>query len=261
MRFTKQLTALTCALALFAGGAHAREPSTCDAPEQSPSLAGDAARFLFALQAAFGGRKCETIGYTTSKDYEAVKTIETAPTEEVMDSALEAVDRGLVLGLFSSYRPGSFRDIMESKNKKSILGIAANGQKTRVHCPTTCTAGSLNRTAIQQGLPFMVPYEILKHVEERSEIGRTKAWHDVAAIIWSKEYSYNFKDKNAQMSRDYQVDRPDIHAARSAAKNISDNKQQSNGASDIKVTDGGTTADVVEVAAEDCDEMCLSERM
>lgn len=257
MRFTKQLTALTCALALFAGGAHAREPNSCDNSQRIDFV--DA--FSLSLELIFGSKKCETIGYTTTPAYEAVKTIETAPTEEVMKSALEAVEEGTMIMLFSSLRGGSFMDI-KNENKKSILGIAANGQKTRVHCPTTCTAGSLNRTAIQQGLPFMVPYEVLRHVEERSEIGRTKAWHDVAAIIWSKEYSYNFPyDRNAEMSRDYQVDRPDIHAARSAAKNISDNKQQSNGASDIKVTDGGTTADVVEVAAEECDAFCESEKM
>ena len=85
MRFTKQLTALACALGLWVGGAHASEPNTCENKDSWT----EAEKFKAMFAGLFGGQTpCETIGYTTTAAYKALKTIETGPTVEVMSKAL-----------------------------------------------------------------------------------------------------------------------------------------------------------------------------
>lgn len=67
-----------------------------------------------------GGSKCKTIGCTTTKAYEAVKTIETAPVEEVMTSALEAIGEGTIIMAFNILG-GEVREL-ETENKKIDTG-------------------------------------------------------------------------------------------------------------------------------------------
>jgi hypothetical protein len=135
-----------------------------------------------------------------------------------------------------------------------IIGVTAGGERKKLYCGTArpCTAGSLNKVAIEQGLEFMVPADMLATAGDYPN-----AWEDVAAILWSKEFADDYEDSNAKSARNTLTTNANVYAR---------NRKTSQQAADEQQTNDGntnTTAGVVvnTTAVVDCDALCESERM
>ena len=125
-----------------------------------------------------------------------------------------------------------------------IIGVTAGGERKILYCGTArpCTAGSLNKAAIAQGLEFMVPADMLETAGVYEG-----AWEDVAAILWSEEFATTYKDTNAESARDTLATNANVYAANRKTSQQAAAKQQTN--------DGNNNTTV------DCDALCESEKL
>lgn len=147
-----------------------------------------------------------------------------------------------------------------------IIGVTAGGERKKLYCGTArpCTAGSLNKAAIAQGLEFMVPADMLATAGDYAY-----AWEDVAAILWSEEFADRYKDSNAKSARDTLATKPNVYAANRKTSLQAAAKQQTNDGNNNTTFDDNedvaddTPADVVvdTSVVVDCDALCESEKL
>jgi hypothetical protein len=263
MRFTKHLTAIACAVAVLSVSApHLRAQEVYSGQEADGMFWHPGIGFLEVL---FGSYRTDLEGVDQQKGY-----IKKNKKKEDYDSFWAGTNEDVKYpkNLLPDYacQPDNqscktTKDAIYAISSKVgieyndvIIGVTAGGERKKLYCGTArpCTAGSLNKVAIEQGLEFMVPADMLATAGDYPN-----AWEDVAAILWSKEFADDYEDSNAKSARNTLTTNANVYAR---------NRKTSQQAADEQQTNDGntnTTAGVVvnTTAVVDCDALCESERM
>ena len=163
MRFSKQLTACLCVVAMVASGAHADQKDDNLSPLFVAALIGG----IFLSTAGNAGNLSTPPPFTSSLGKE----------EEDKNKRRELYIKAVEAGL--------------GRSSGSIQGITQAGTTVTLHCnPDVCSLGSLNRHATISGAAMMVPakvYEIL--TEGMGAPEKASVWLMLAAATWSDEWA------------------------------------------------------------------------